>query len=207
MTLRALGLCAGAVLIACVTSPGGATAVRPRPSTSPWGHIRHVVLMVQENRSFDEVLGAFCQQATRCDGYIGDVHLSDGSVVAMRPSPDVVGPDPSHTVKTQLTDIDGGKMDGWNRIPTCMNSGVNQCLTYYTPSQIPALTSFADKYVVSDHTFSMYDSPSWGGHIYAVAASQGGFTGDIPKPVPGVTPGPGWGCDAKLVAVWIDKNG
>ena len=86
----------------------------------------------------------------------------------------------------------------------CRSPGQNNCLTYYTPSQIPALTAFASKYVVSDHTFSMHDSPSWGGHMWPVAATQDGFTGDIPYGVDGDT---GWGCDAEAVANWISPQG
>ncbi len=195
------------VAVAAIVTPRTAASRAAAPSSSPSSRIKHVILIFQENRSFDEVLGAFCQQQHRCDGAIGNVRLSNGSVVAMRKSPDIITPDPSHTVSTQLTDIDGGRMDGWNHISSCYAHGVNQCLTYYTPSQIPSLSAFAGKYVVSDRTFSMQDSPSWGGHIYAAAATQDGFTGDIPHTAPGVKSGPGWGCDSKRVGVWIDAAG
>jgi phospholipase C len=69
---------------------------------------------------------------------------------------------------------------------------------------VPALTKLADRYVVSDRTFTMQDSPSWGGHVYVAAASQDNFTGDIPQQVSGVPAGPGWGCDSNRVQTWID---
>jgi phospholipase C len=50
----------------------------------------------------------------------------------------------------------------------------------------------------------MADSPSWGGHLYAVAATTDGFTGDNPVPAPGITPGPGWGCNSFNLAWWVD---
>src|SRR5215467_10631383 len=46
----------------------------------------------------------------------------------------------------------------------------------------------------------MQNSPSWGGHLYAVMASSDGFTGNNPVTVPGVTAGSGWGCDSNRVA-------
>jgi hypothetical protein len=52
----------------------------------------------------------------------------------------------------------------------------------------------------------MYNSPSWGGHLYAAAATQDNFTGDLPYAPPGTSPGPGWGCDSRLVATWIDPT-
>jgi phospholipase C len=80
------------------------------------------------------------------------------------------------------------------------------CLTYYTPSQIPSLAALASKFVVSDHTFSMQDSPSWGGHVYPAAATQDGFTGDIPTDSQGRLSGIGWGCDVHLLTPWIDPK-
>jgi hypothetical protein len=53
----------------------------------------------------------------------------------------------------------------------------------------------------------MADSPSFGGHLYAVAASIDGFTGNNPHPHTGVTPGPGWGCDSNLDASWVPSLG
>jgi hypothetical protein len=50
----------------------------------------------------------------------------------------------------------------------------------------------------------MADSPSWGGHLYAAAATLDHFTGDLPRAVTGVAPGPGWGCNSDMVANWVD---
>src|SRR4051812_9987992 len=100
--------------------------------------------------------------------------------------------------------IDHGRMDGWNRQSACMANGVNQCVSYYSPAQIPALSALADAYVVSDRTFSFQDSPSWAGHMAVAAATQDSFGGAMPRPAPGVPPGPGVGCDSHKVASWID---
>ncbi len=71
------------------------------------------------------------------------------------------------------------------------------CLSYYAPSQIPNLVALATKFVVSDETYSMADSPSWGGHVYAVAGTNDDFTGEnpsIPHPTPvGYVQGSGLG--------------
>jgi len=40
---------------------------------------------------------------------------------------------------------------------------------------VPNFATLADKFAISDMTFSMSDSPSWEGHLYAVAASTDGF--------------------------------
>jgi phospholipase C len=69
------------------------------------------------------------------------------------------------------------------------------------------LATLADQFAVSDRTFSMSDSPSWGGHLYAAAATMDGFSGDIPSPVRGVARGPGWGCDSNKVDAWVGPDG
>ncbi len=51
------------------------------------------------------------------------------------------------------------------------------CVSGYRSRQIPNLSLLAGDFAMSDDTFSMQDSPSWFGHIYAVAASTDGFTG------------------------------
>jgi phospholipase C len=186
------------------TIPASKLVAAATPHVSPATKIKHVVVIYQENNSFDETLGRFCQlHAGRCDGYIGPVHLEDGTVVEMKPAPDIV-PDVYHDVHSQDVGINGGAMNGWNGIIGCRAVDGYKCLTYYTPPQIPNLTSLADKFVVSDRTFSMADSPSWGGHVYAAAATLDHFTGDNPLPEAGVVPGPAWGCDSNKLTDWVD---
>jgi phospholipase C len=123
----------------------------------------------------------------------------------MSPSPDIV-PNVDHSVASQVLAINGGKMDGWDQIKGCRASDSFGCLTYYAPNQIPNLTRLATNFAVSDSTFSMADSPSWGGHLYAVAATTDDFAGDNPLPNRTVAPGPGWGCDSNKDSGWINPN-
>jgi phospholipase C len=179
----------------------------PAARVGPRGVIEHVVVIFQENHSFDETLGAFCMNHKgRCDGYVGVVHMKDGSSARMTKSSDIV-PSVWHDVRAQRTAMNGGKMNGWNAVFGCNPpSNRRNCLTYYTPKQIPNLAALAQHFALSDRTFSMFDSPSWGGHVYVAAASQDNFTGDLPYPAKGVKPGPGWGCDSNLVAAWRDPK-
>lgn len=195
-------------------SPSGTASPSPTPSGSP---IKHVVVIYMENHSFDNVLGNWCFVNSRCSGYdvTKPVTLKGGVQHTLQQAPDVV-PQVLHTVASQVTGIDGGLMDGWAGIQGCgatstlTGSIPYGCLTYYAPTQIPNLAALANKFVVSDQTFSMSDSPSWGGHVYAVAATNDHFTGDNPAP-PQPTPagyvvGPGWGCDSNKITPWIDPS-
>jgi len=171
--------------------------------------IQHVVVLYLENHSFDSLLGYWCDDNPgRCPdgGMPAHVTLSDGTVVTPTVSPDIV-PEVSHTVQSQEAAIDHGRMDGWQKIQGCQASKNYACIGGYTPSQIPNLTALASAFAISDHTFSMADSPSWGGHLYAAMASLDGFEGNNPKPLNGVQTGPGWGCDSNKVTQWVSGGG
>ncbi len=187
---------AGAQQVVSVVGRGGG-------GVSP---IRHVVLIFQENHTFDETLGTYCAtRPTPCDGYVGPVRLQDGTVVPMTHSPDIV-PSVEHGSRGQLRAINNGAMDGWASLHGCA-APTYSCLTYYDRADIPNLAALADRFVVSDRTFSMSNSPSWGGHLYAATATVDGFTGDNPQADPNVQPGPGWGCDSYRLADWAPSNG
>jgi phospholipase C len=197
-----------ALAVTAVTPASTATA---RPVTP----IRHVVVIYLENHSFDNVLGYWCDRNRgRCPdgGMPSSVTLSDGTRVTPSTAPDIV-PNVNHSVTAQLRamNIAGGvpRMNGWQNIPrgTCDAATGYQCITGYQPFQIPNLTSLAGRFAISDNTFSMADSPSWGGHLYAAMASLDGFLGDNPVPQPGVKPKAGWGCDSNKVTPWLAPGG
>jgi phospholipase C len=202
------GVCGILARQSSTTQYGAATmrqdvTVYTRGTRSP---IKHVVLIFQENHSFDETLGNYCStRATPCDGYVGPVRLKNGTVVQMTHSPDIVPP-VDHTPDGQTTAVDGGAMDGWTALHGC-TAPRYACLSYYTPNDIPNLTTLADQFVVSDRTFSLGNSPSWGGHLYAAAATLDGFTGANPQPAPGLPVGPGWGCDSNGLTEWAAPDG
>jgi phospholipase C len=201
-----------AVFTALAALACAAGAAAPAVTHAQVTPIQHVVVLYLENHSFDNVLGYWCDlRRHRCPdgGMPRSVTLSDGSVVTPGVTPDQV-PVVDHSVHGQLAAIDGGKMDGWGNVGGCHASTGYACMSGYLPGQIPNLTTLAQRFAVSDHTFSMGDSPSWGGHLYVAMASQDGFVGDIPAidTRPGAPPqGPGWGCDSNRVAVWRDPGG
>jgi phospholipase C len=196
------------VLLALVAGLAGLVA--PTATQARAIPIRHVVVLYMENHSFDNVLGYWCDRnRKRCPdgGMPASITLSSGTVVKPHVDPDVV-PIVEHNVKTQLTAIDGGKMDGWAKIPggSCSAAKGYRCISGYKPSQIPNVISLATHFAMSDHTFSMGDSPSWGGHLYAAMASLNGFTGNNPVPAPGSSDR-GWGCNHRTVTSWVSPKG
>ena len=179
-----------------------ATLATPRFATP----IRHVVILYEENHSFDNVLGALCVQDQRCDGATTG-QLADGATIALGQASDIV-PDVLHTDRGQIAAIDGGKMDGFSTIKGCTQSSGYQCYSQFQPSQIPAVAALARKFVISDRTFESSAIPSWGSHLDLVTATLDGFTGDNPVPsTTGHSVGPGWGCDSFRDALWRSSSG
>jgi phospholipase C len=184
----------------------------PGPRITP---IEHVVIVFQENHSFDNVLGRFCHEEAAtarrqpCDGAMSGT-LPDGKVIPLRRAEQVVPPI-RHTVAAQQEAIDGGRMDGFANLDRCgpHTRPPYQCYSQYDRTQIPNTFALAARFAVSDRTFEFRSTPSWGGHMVLASASLDGFVGDNPSSLR-VTSSPrgdedrGWGCDSHLDAVWFD---
>jgi phospholipase C len=205
--MRLTGIAAAFAVAATAAAAAFADGSTVNAQSSP---IRHVVVIDMENHSFDNVLGFWCDDNPgRCPdgGMPAQVTLSGGAVVTPTKDPDTV-PTVDHTSLVQLTAIDGGKMDGWGQISGCTAAANYGCISGYQPSQIPNLTTLAQNFAISDMTFSLAASSSWGGHLYAAVGNlDGGFEGSDPVPAAGVTPGPGWGCNSDKVTWWRPQTG
>jgi len=221
--LAAVCAVAAALALAWGVPRAAATAQAKSPirylaaTAQPKSPIRHVVVIDLENHSFDNVLGFWCQaHRSRCPdgGMPSSVRLSNGAVITPYAMPDTV-PDVDHTVPSQLAamHIVGGvpQMNGWQNIKrggcAATTTPPYACVGGYVPGNIPNIANLATKFAISDDTFSMTDSPSWGGHLYAAMASLDGFLGNNPTRASGVTPRPGWGCDSNKVTGWLSPGG
>ncbi len=207
-TATIVTLCAAGALLSTTGAESVQAGIARLSSTSSTP-VHHVLVLYQENHTFDNVLGYWCDQTAHCDGMPPTVSLklrNGRTTVTPGVTPDLV-PNAGHGVQPQALAIDGGKMDNWTAIPGCTKAPY-PCISGYEPQAIPNLISLAGKFAISDRTFSMADSPSWGGHLYAVAASLDGFTGDIPlTSYIGATTHLGWGCDSNKDAPWTATPG
>lgn len=197
-----------AIALMALAAAGLAWLAIPGASAQP-NPIKHIVVLYLENHSFDNLLGYWCRNnPVRCPdgGMPSTVTLSNGKVVTPHATPDIV-PDVAHSVAAQTSAIDGGKMDGWQKVHGCTPSTGYRCIGGYKPAQVPNLIALAQRFAISDRTFSMANSPSWGGHLYAVMGSLDGFLGNNPEKVPGVTPGAGWGCNSDRITQWTAPGG
>jgi phospholipase C len=204
-------------LVLTLGALAGALAINPQPNAAAaailgGGRIQHVVFLIEENHSFDNVLGLLCSEAragqiTRspCDGATTG-QLPDGTTIPLAQASDVV-PEVAHDVAAQEVAIHKGKMDGFGLIRLCGALTHYRCYSQFDPSQIPNASSLATTYAVSDRTFEFRSTPSWIGHAIFAAATLDGFQGDNPVQSTYTTEtGPGVGCDSFRDALWRDET-
>jgi phospholipase C len=189
-------IAAGSLVAFAATAAPLLSAPGAGASTVP---IEHVVVIYQENHSFNDLLGWLCEGG-RCEGTTKGV-LATGESIDLAQGPDIV-PNVGHSTHAQTVAVDGGKMDGFSKISGCTEQTSYACYIQYRPESIPSLALLAKGFAISDHTFELDTVPSWGAHIELVAGQLDGFTGDNPHPVEGNPAAPGWGCDSYRDAWW-----
>jgi phospholipase C len=182
---------------------------RPDPSTfsSPATPIRHVVVLFQENQSFDSVLGPLCVEDDRCDGAVTGF-LPDGSPIPLARGRDIIPP-AGHDARSIVAAVNGGSMNGFANIKYCGESYSYACYQAYWPDQIPNLAALARTFAISDRTFESRVGPSWGSHVVLAAADMDGFDpSENPFPTKGMPLARDtWGCNSYDSAPWRDATG
>jgi phospholipase C len=146
---------------------GTASPVKPDRPEFP---IKHVVFIVKENRTFDNYFA-------RYPGAEGTdtARTSDGDVVKLQEATDVLEPDLGHSFTDAVEAINGGRMD---RFDLVLNGETLNGFTSFKREGIPAYWSYADNFVLSDHTFSSMYGPTFPEHLYTVAAYAGDVVGN-----------------------------
>ncbi len=157
-------------------------------------HIKHLVFIVQENRSFDHYFGTF----PGADG----IPMTDGKPTVCIPDPvlkhcvrpyhssNLVNLGGPHTQRHSMMDVDGGKMDGFVRtavashircagVPGRFSSGCGpylgpqrqpDVLGWHDAREIPNYWSWAEHFVLQDHMFAPTDSWTLPSHLFSVSA-------------------------------------
>jgi len=199
--LLRLGIVGALVAAAWTVLPTSGPSVEAASGTP----IRHVVVIYQENHSFNEVLGYLCVKNHRCKGTLVGKRR-DGTTMRLRQATDIV-PGGRHTIKAQRKAMNGGLMNGFSTVHGCTRDRHYACYQQYRGAQIPNLATLARTFVIADHTFESNVVSSWGSHIELVAGQLDGFTGDNPVPSKGNPMGPGWGCDSYRDTPWRSPGG
>lgn len=166
-------------LVACTEDVGevidrGAAVITPSdpassaPDASP---IEHVVFIIKENRTFDHYFGRYPGAEGATTGKI-----STGETIPLKPAPDIQPFDLGHDFQSGLIAINGGAMDGFDKIP--LNGDSLAAYTQFDRKSLPNYWRYADEFVLGDHMFSSMYGPTFPEHLYTVAAQAGRVTGN-----------------------------
>ena len=176
----AVALAGALMLTAC--SVGASAPQGPRGMHK----IKHVIVVMQENRSFDTYFGTY----PGADG----IPMSNGTPTVCVPDPqngqcvkpfvdhaDVNGGGP-HGQVNATADVDSGKMDGFIgqavnaqkgckdvNNPACASSATPDVMGYHTQSDIPNYWAYAHDFVLQDHMFEPNASWSLPEHLFMVS--------------------------------------
>ncbi len=155
---------------------------------NPIHKIKHVVIIMQENRSFDSYFGTF----PGADGIPAGVCVPDpvnGGCVAPFHNPADTNFGGPHGANDAVADIDGGNMDGFigqaenarhcsSNDPSCSacaSSGqdpTTKCVDvmgYHDAREIPNYWTYAQDFVLQDHMFEPNASWSLPEHLFQVS--------------------------------------
>ncbi|WP_274652596.1 alkaline phosphatase family protein [Paenibacillus humicola] len=192
---------AAAVLAASLLAPlSSAQAVQaPAGLKSP---IKHLVVIYQENRSFDNYFGTY----PKAPGFIalpgtpsanvipdGAYNLDEnGSKVApfLFSNQELQTLDVDHSFDDMQKAVDSGKMDGFYMSSENHTKGSGRiAMGYYDYNSIPAYWQYAQHFSLADNWFQPVFGPSTPGALYLVAAQSGNAGNPIKgDPVPAFGP-------------------
>ena len=174
-------------------SPPGAnpTLLGQQIAGSP---IRHVIVLVQENRSFDNL---FASSILAHGGPYPGADTSqtatvDGKAVSLKAVPFEYPADPSHTHAALLAEWNRGKMDGFATDHVRTVLGFPKPAPGFPYAYVPAHETtiydvLASRYALADGNFAPRLVPTFPSH-YTLATAQSRIAGNPNSAI--------WGCDA-----------
>ncbi|MEO6834861.1 MAG: alkaline phosphatase family protein [Candidatus Tumulicola sp.] len=191
---------------------GGGSSALPQPTTAPpvGDPIKHLVVIVQENRSFDNLFAGFPNADTTTHGTTSTGKVVPLTKVELESNGNYAhGIDLAHGHPEWVTEYDGGKMDGFDKIDFNNSGGPPAGLypyAYVDRNEITEYWALASKYALADHMFVDVGSGSFTSHQDLIAATtylnaSTSFM-DYPSAVP-------WGCDANPSArstIYVKPN-
>lgn len=197
---RAAVVAAAVLATAACSSSGGGAAKGALPAIPITGKaassatlqsaVKHVIVVVLENRSFDNL---FADDPALANTRNGPVNV-DGGKTARTPagvqplvsdSLSTSGADAGHSHQDFLRQFDGGKNDGWYDGKT---TGNNIEIGFVPGTEVQPYYDIASEFAISDNFFHGVTAPTWPSHVEIGAATTYGI---IDNPSDNT-----WGCDA-----------
>ncbi len=162
------------------SSPNRLEGSTKRASTYP---IQHIVIIIQENRSFDNIFAGFPGADAPTFGY-----MHNGKMVTLK-KVGFDGIDLDHGYTAALVDFDNGKMDGFN----LTSPNQRYPYSYVNRTDVRPYWDMAQQYVLADRMFPSELGGSFAAHLNLIAGTDKLSPTLAEADNPSNTP---WGCDA-----------
>lgn len=162
-------------------------------------HLKHIIFMAQENRSFDDYFGMLGAYRASL-GFSNNIDGLNLSATLLNTKGQTVHPFHYQTVCTENlspswneshTDVDGGKMDDYmlttTSVPSTIDPTGTRAMGYYDQTDLPFYYAAAARFATSDRFFSpllsntvpnrlyLFTGTSFG-NAFPVSPPSGGFT-------------------------------
>ncbi len=145
-----------------LADPVGARGPVPSP-------IKHVIVIVKENHTFDNYFGRF-------PGADGAKTVQINGIQQKPPRAPDSTPDINHSFFTAQLAYNHGRMDGFERVSGVTVGTLPLPFAQYGERDIPGYWTYARQFALFDRYFSSVMGPSAPNHLFLVAASSGGTT-------------------------------
>jgi phospholipase C len=180
---------------------GTMESMRYLPASAPSQRFKYVIVIVQENRSFDNMFHDFPGANS------ADTGMGHGKTYTLQELPlKYTRVALNHSHSQFLEDYDYGKMDGFDAMiqgwvhgckdfrnhPACwrfyeQNEIKQLAYSYVRQSDIQPYWTMASDYALGDYAFTSNSGPTFPAHQYYIAG-QSGHASEVPAANP-------WGCD------------
>jgi len=176
--IRSAAAAAAALVIVGLSAQGGGAAT-PAAARTP---IRHLVVMTQDQRSFDNYFG----MRIGVDGIPGGVCVpvkTGSSTPCVAPFPlkgSGLKPNLRATAAAQQVSVAKGRMDGFVQAQTTPHINGEGAMGYYLPTDLPVTTQLADHGVLFDRWFSSVPGGTIANRLFAVSGTAVPDTDRVP---------------------------
>jgi len=152
-------------------------------------NLKHIVVLMMENRSFDHMLGFAAAPNWQIDGLTGQEKNRDSTGEFAQVSNDArysgdFTPDPGHALFDTLTQLYGAASTPTSQNPTMDGfvlsyegkthnpENAHRIMRCFSPDKVPVLTTLARQFAVCDRWFSSVPGPTFPNRAYAHGASS-----------------------------------
>ena len=163
------------------------------------GKIKHVIVLMMENRSFDHFFGWGKQAGLRVDGLTGkesnplnDSDSKSRRIAVNKDAPFINACDPDHSTpatsskifgqqKAKSGDFSHPTMEGfvsyeYDRHQHNLSTDFCDVVSMFTPDRLPVITALAQEFALFDRFFCSHPGPTWPNRMYALSATTLGST-------------------------------